>query len=336
MLDVEDQLRKYGEAVEGIALAAAEDRPPTNDEPEPLGDSGRGRTSLLVALAASVAVVVGGAVVAGQWQGRGASLDATSEAASQVVEEWEGYAVPAYITDATPDGMTVSATMSAADYDTPLWTISSQTYWVDGKTVPDETDQRLAISWFADDGSDSSLYGEPITVRGTEGATTDDVVRFVDDGFHVVLSSTTFSTDDLIALAEELTITEDGVQPLEDVPGGLTALPVRRLSTYEANAATVPLDGHTVTYTGGERELNIVTSPRDGGERAFQWRDDVRQVDVDGRQVWMQADADHPAAYVNAVWVEGDVQIAILAFGLDEDEVLAVIAGTRPASKTEW
>jgi len=335
MLEVEEQLRKYGEAVEHAALVAPLESSLAVDEPGLDGESSRSRTPMLLALAASAVLLVGVAVAVRQ--NRSERVDAANgTSTAQIAEEWAGYAVPAYITDAVPAGMTVSATTSAADYDAPLWTMYSQMYWVDGKTVPDEADHRLVINWFADDGSDSALYGEPVMIRGTEGMVRENAVTFVDDGFQVLLASQTFSTNVLIAFAERLAITETGVQPLDDVPGGLNALPVRRSSTFEQHGATVPFDGHTVTYLDGDRELNIFTSPLDGNEQAVQWRDDTRLVDVGGRMVWISSNTDHPPTSVSAVWVEGDVQIRVLALELTENEVLAVIAASRPASKTEW
>ncbi|MGH1488306.1 MAG: hypothetical protein ACRBK7_02760 [Acidimicrobiales bacterium] len=335
MLEVEDQLRKYGEAVERAALVAPLEGPLVDDEPGPVGDSGRGRTRMLVALTASLVLVVG--VVTAARQGRSERVDtANGTSDAQIEAEWAGYAVPAYVTDAAPAGMTVSATMSAADYDAPVWTMHSQQYWVEGKTVPEAGDHKLVISWFVDDGSDSALYGEPVTIRGTEGVFRKDVVTFVDDGFQVVLSSSTFSTNDLVDFAEQLTIAETGVQELEDLPGGLTALPVRRSMTYEQYGATVPFDGHTATYSDGSRELNIFTAPLDGNEQAAQWLEDVREVNVGDRTVWIRSNTDHPPTSVIAVWVEGDAQITVFALDVTEEEVLAVIAASRQADRAEW
>lgn len=333
MLDLETQLGKYGEAVEQAALVAGVEGLASAHDPQELDRSGRSRTPLLAALAAATVLLVGGAV--SLRMNEGGEVDAAGPVASDLAAEWSDYAVPAYLTDGVPVGMTAPTTMSAADSAEPVWTTNTQMYWVDGQAMPDDGDHQLAISWFADDGSNDDLFGDPITVRGTDGVSRDGFVAFVDDGFQVWLTSPTFSTTDLVVLAESLTVTESGVEPLGQVPGGLTALPVRRSSTYLQFGATVPFDGHTATYLDDERELNIFTSPLDGYEQAFGWRADHRQIEVDGRTVWISSDGGEHSA-TTAVWVEGEAQIAVIALGLTEEEVVAAIAGVRPAAKAEW
>ncbi len=333
MPDVETQLERYGEAVEHAALVAALDGVPSDDEPRGLDRPGPSRTPLLAALAAVAFLLIGGA--ASMRVSEGGEVDTAGPAASDVEAEWSDYAVPAYLTDGVPVGMTAPATMSAADSAEPAWTTNTQMYWVDGQAMPLDGDHQLAISWFADDGSNGELFGDSVTVRGTDGVSSDGFVAFVDGGFQVWLSSPTFSTSDLIVLAEALAITESGVRPLDDVPGGLTALPVRRSSTYPQFGATVPFDGHTATYLDGDRELNIFTSPLDGYEQAFGWRAHHRQIEVDGRTVWISSDGSEFSP-TTAVWMEGEAQIAVMAHGLTEEEIVAAIAGARPATRAEW
>ncbi len=242
--------------------------------------------------------------------------------------------VAAYVTDGAPADLALVNTQSAADFDQPLTVIKSLVYGPADVTAPSGDDDVVFVSWSA--GEASELFGEPISVRGSEGVNQTFAIGFHEAGYNVWVSSLVVPNAELPLIAEGLQIDADGVATTES----LRDLQLRHASEshfYTAEGATVPPGGHTASYGNGLRSFQIFVEPFDGDEASVAWSiGAATELQVGSRTVLMQTSETGFGTSISAVWIEGDAVISVLAVELSEPEVVAVIEGIRPANPSEW
>jgi hypothetical protein len=163
------------------------------------------------------------------------------------------------------------------------------------------------------------------------------------DDLEVVLASRSLSVDQVVAIAEGLTIDQEDVT-LGALPAGLPG-PLDEVGRLHdtAVAATRDAVAHWVGYidtanpTG--RYVDVTTLAGDTAElMALVWELGAdTQVSVRGTDAWVALDQTPDVPQIDMVWQEASgVLVHVTSLGVSQDEVLGLVESLQAASDTEW
>jgi hypothetical protein len=309
-----------------------------------------GRTPLIVAVAAALALVVGIVAV----------LRASSDEPDHVSND------PGDIPRLVPDAATLpDAFQQISGADMPL--------------PPDQVDPGSAtVILYGDDaaaddplsGTDLAVIvvrdetigmgGSPVQVRGHEGragtgAAANDVgialvapINWITwdetDPVEVTLASRRLTGEQLAAIAEDLTVDDGGEVHLGDLPAGIAADPigtVRDAAFSGVQSADGTAPGHMV-FAGGSNGgfLVVATYLGDDGQFAVaRWMTGADQpIGIRGRAGWAGRSVDGSGQpFLFLLWPEADGVIGIAeTTGLTDEQTLDLVDGLHAADEAEW
>lgn len=349
--DLDDQLEALAKALD--KQAPPPDGPTIQAQPVPLSAPSRRRRHYVLALAAAAVIVIVGALVVGQI---GRTDIATGPASQEDAEEppaptttqpsttetptttepppaaEQEPTVGPYLTDGAPAELALESTRSAADLGEPVSELITHIYGLADKPEPEEGDPRLTVSIAKSLGA--PLEGTPIDVRGGDGVVrADGAIGFADGETVVWLTSRTLDQATLVDVANQLVVNPDGVEPLAEGPAGLGFLGEVVSHLYDDFGSSVPADGHSADYTNGDRTLSVMSGPAGPNAQAvLNWSTDAVPTEVGDRTVVI---VESDPSFTQALWLEGDALVRVVAIGLTPDEISAAIEGVRPAGD-DW
>jgi hypothetical protein len=221
--------------------------------------------------------------------------------------------------------------------------------------APDPTASAdLGISVLRSDQVFPAGVGRELTVRGLPGwVSTDGAGRVAltwqeVPGVLGLVTSGTLDEADLVAVAEGLEFSSDHAQVDPTlVPAGLTLL--GSMTDAGLTGALAPavlpdtVSGHVVAYHNDAGGVLLVTTVRaDAGEAAvLRWMAGraLGTVEVRGLSGWLATQENGTAdgaTLRTVVWEESPGIFVVVSGSLDEDALLPVAEGLRPASAQEW
>lgn len=303
--------------------------------------------------AAMVVVVIVAAVVVVLWN------DRRSDVVTDVTTEPSG--VPRLLPEDVPDGLPAIGAMDLPLEDEVISSVASITVYGDPAADRPFADADLAV--LVVDSETFDTDGEPVTIRGRQGAASEDsrfgVTITWPEGAatQVMLASHSLNRGQLLAIAEGLIVDGHSVT-LGTVPAGLPR-PLEPIGAMDdlalGSALPVPelAPGHMVGYQAEEdigRAVIVATFAGDAsGLGVIRWmaRAD-RPVEVRGHSAWIGAyepgattaavgGAIKSATLRTVVWEESPGVLAVVqASGTSETALLAIAESLRPASDAEW
>lgn len=319
--------------------------------------AGRARSSAIVGLGAVLVVMVGllayGAMrTSGQTDGASVTAEETSDVqapdapAASATEQAAPTVAPtvetaepaaddeaaipegAWVSDGVPADLVLTRSVAAVEMGEPWARFVTQVYGIAGQPGPASGDQQLTIHWVTGQAA-PPLSGEPIEVRGGEGAVrADGSVGFEEGAFRVWVNSTTLDLAAKREIAEAVIVGPDGPDVLVDPPGGLAHLGSIDSALFEDMGSSVPADGFSTDYVQGQRSATVMAGPAgtDTATAIF-WASSIVAQQIGDRTVAVVI-GEH---LTQASWVEDGRLIRVLAMGLTEAELHGVIEGARPA-----
>jgi hypothetical protein len=330
-------------AAAGLRRAAYElDEPPVPQLRPTAGRPGR-----RLAVGAAVGVLVAAATAAAVIVGSGGGESPTTAAVSG--------AVPVLVAESLPEGLeptgAVELPLAGAERGPEHLTVM---LYGDPGTLDPTASADLGVSVLRAEQVFPAGVGRELTVRGRPGwVSTDGAGRMAltweeAPGVLALVTSGTLGEADLIAVADGLGFSADHAQVDPTfVPAGLTLLGT--MSDAGLTGALAPAvlpdtaSGHVVAYHDASAGVLLVTTVRADTEEAavLRWMAGraVGAVEVRGRSGWLaiqeNGTADGATLYT-VVWEESPGVYGVVSSSLEEDALLAVAEGLRPASAQEW
>jgi hypothetical protein len=336
MIDLDTRMRNASTSLRRASGRLTPDGPPRS----------HARPTLLAMTAVVVLAVAVGAVGALR-DGRGQAQVSTDHTIQQPdlpqlipAELPDGLPAPEVVELATPLGISAAASMTVygdRDTDDPLAETDLAVLVTEDDTAPDR----------------GSMLSDalPVTVRGHQGRAMEldqlgwSVWWQEEPTTSVLVASHTLDLDQLLAVAEDLIVTQSSatlpagagdlahsLTPLGTVVGSLARIWTGWLPIHELGP------GYTVESSGSAGQLFVTTFAGDASDLAvLRWLTRAgTTTDVRGQRGWLASDSAIPNNHT-LLWEESPgVIVMIQSNGFNISEVRAVATSLRPASDEEW
>jgi hypothetical protein len=338
--DLETRMRAASESLHRSVEGLPAEAPPHRDRPPRVAAA-----ALAVAMVTTVAVVL--------WNDRRGDLgtDVTTQPSD----------VPRLLPEGVPEGLRATGAI-----DLPLE--GQVTSWPTSVTVYGDPDSdrpfaEADLAVLVTDGGTPDVDGDPVPVRGRQGAASEDaqfgvtVTWTEGSATQFTIASRTLDRGQVLAIADGLTVDGRNVA-LGPVTAGLPG-PIEPVGTMAdlALGSTLPVPasaaGHIVGYQAPDDMARVVTVATFAGDKSdigvIRWMTGADHVvEVRGQSAWIGAYDSGPIAGTTrgaaesstlraVVWEESPGVLAVVqASGTTETALLAIAENLRSASDGEW